>query len=68
MGQLGGHVLDHDTQVSPGNLAGLDQLLRDGPGHVDGNGEADPHVPTALAEDGRVDTDGLAVQVDQGPT
>ncbi|WP_306304522.1 hypothetical protein [Methylogaea oryzae] len=45
----------------------LDEHVHDAGRHVDGDGEADADVAAGGGEDGGVDADQLAAQVDQAP-
>ena len=61
-----GHILAVDAQVAACHFAvGLQLLSFDGARHIDGDGKADTHVTAALAENGRVDPDDVAVKIDQ---
>ena len=65
LGQGGGDVLDHDAQVTAGDMAVLDEAVHDVAGEVDGDGEADALVAAAAAQNGGVDADEPAVGVHQ---
>ena len=64
LGDLRRHVLDHRAQIAAGDLAAGDQLLGDVVGDIGRNGEADAHRAARGREDGRVDPDHPAVDVE----
>ena len=64
-GIVEGHVVDGDTQRGTMDRAGLDQLVHDGAGQIDRDGEAIAGVEAGLAGDGGVDPDDLAPDAHQ---
>src|SRR5690606_15261306 len=67
LGHLGGEVLDGRADVAAGDLAAGDELAGDVVGDFGGNREADADRAAGRGEDGRVDPDHPAVDV-EGPT
>ena len=68
LGQFLIQLLDGDTQITPDDLSALDQLLHNRADHVAGNRKPDPHVPSALAENGGIDANQFAAGIDQRPS
>ena len=64
-GQFLGEILNGHAEHPAAYFAVLDQLVHNVHRHVGGDGEADAHIAAGGGEDGGVDTDQLAVEIDQ---
>src|SRR5690606_7903744 len=67
-GQLGVHILDGHADAPTHHASCFDELFAHIHGHIDWDGGREPHVATRAAEDHRIDTDDLAIHVEQRAT
>src|SRR5947207_5868668 len=63
--EIRGQVLDRDADPAALHLAIANELVHDPARHVDRHGKADPDIAAARRQDGRVDADAFAQQVDE---
>ena len=65
VGQFLGEILNGHAEHAAAHFAVLDQLVHYVHRHVGGDGEADAHIAAGGGENGGVDADQLAVEIDQ---
>ena len=64
-GDIGAHFRAFNTQQAALHFAKLNQLLCQGTGHIAGDGKANPDAAAARGEDRGVNTNQLAVEIQQ---
>src|SRR6185312_13323611 len=64
-GEIGCEALNHHAEITAGDVTGLDEAFHHGPSEIGRNGEADTLIAAGTAQDGGVDADQTAINIDK---